>query len=80
MANIHLTPQGRVSIVDPAVNLSSIQMRALFLCLSEGNISYYDIVQKIREEPELRLIPEPAISKDVANLAVRGLVVVDKEN
>ena len=79
MATIHVTPEGRINVIDPDVSLSSIQVRTIMMCLHQPK-SYYDVVQEIRSEPELSLLPEPTISKDVANLAARGFVVVDLEN
>lgn len=79
MASIKATPQGQASVTDIDVNLTSLQMRVLMLCLRHP-MNYYDVVKRIQEEPELSLIPIDVISRDTANLVGRGLLIYDREN
>jgi hypothetical protein len=79
MATIRATPEGQASVVDADVSLTSLQVRALMLCYKQP-VSFYQVVKKIQMEPELRLIPLDTISREVANLVIRDLVTLDKEN
>lgn len=79
MASIKATPEGQASVVNADVDLTSIQVRVLFLCL-RNPMNYYDVVKKIQEEPELSLLPVDTISRDTSNLISRGLLIYDREN